>query len=177
MQYDLNEELLKILLFYSSFIDIPKNKKLPKAQLLKELPFYDELKIVKINNAFSGYARTYKIEIVDKRDVVIQLKRSEINIIELRKDFLLELKVFKYQLNLNVLLSKQKSSDETEYKPVYFNSLTKTFINEDYKLDDGFNEIIYKLESWISHGSGMIVEEIINQYLNVSSYLPLSVST
>ena len=41
---------------------------------MKELPFYDELKIVKTNNAFSGYARTYKIEIVDKKDVIVQLK-------------------------------------------------------------------------------------------------------
>ena len=43
-------------------------------------------------------------------------------------------------------------------------------------LDECFNEIIYRLENWISHGSGWIVEEIINQYLNFSTYLPLSVS-
>ena len=37
--------------------------------------------------------------------------------------------------------------------------------------------MIYKLENWISHGSGWIVKEIYNRYLNVSSYLPLSGST
>ena len=56
---------------------------------MKELPFHDELKIFKINNAFSGYARSYKIEIVDKRDVVVQLKSCEISIQELFKDFLI----------------------------------------------------------------------------------------
>ena len=29
--------------------------------------------------------------------------------------------------------------------------------------------MIYRLENWISHGSGWIVEEIISQYLNLSS--------
>ena len=109
--------------------------------------------------------------------MVVQLKSSEISIIELFKDLLIELKSFKYQLTLKVLLSKVKNSDETEYRPVYFNSLTKTIINDGYKLDECFSEIIYRLENWISHGSGWNVEEIINQYLNVSSYLPLSGST
>ena len=35
MQNDLNKELLKILPFYNSFIDIPRIKKLSNIQLLK----------------------------------------------------------------------------------------------------------------------------------------------
>ena len=31
-----------------------------------KLPFYDELSIVKTKTAFSDYAQSYKIEIVDK---------------------------------------------------------------------------------------------------------------
>ena len=64
-----------------------------------------------------------------------------------------ELKGFKYQLTLDILLSKQKSSDLIEYRSVYFNSLTKTGIGDNYFLDC-FNEIIYKVENWVSHGSG-----------------------
>ena len=75
-------------------------------QLLKELPFYDELSIIKNNTAFSGYAQSYKIETVDKTNVVIQVKASEIVIKELFKDLLIELKWFKYQITLAVLLSK-----------------------------------------------------------------------
>ena len=114
MHNDLNKELLKILPFYNSFIDMTEIKTLSKVHLMKESPFYDELKIVKINNAFSGYEGTYKSEIVDKRDVVVQLKSSEISLKELFKDLLIELKVFKYQITLKVLLSKVKSSDETK---------------------------------------------------------------
>ena len=70
-----------------------------------------------------------------------------------------------------------KNSGEIENSPVYFNSLTKTFIYYNFELDQSFQEIIYRLESWISHVSGWIVEEIISQDLNLSSYLPLSGST
>ena len=93
------------------------------------------------------------------------------------KDLLIELKGFKYQITLAVLLSKVKSNSETEYSPVYFNSLTKTVINNKFKLNQAFQEIIYRLDNWISHGSGWIVEEIYSQYLNIATYLPLSGST
>ena len=70
-----------------------------------------------------------------------------------------------------------KTSDEVECSPVYFNSLTKTIINGKFKLDHSFQEIIYRLENWISHGSGWVVEEIYSHYLNISCHLPLSGST
>ena len=47
MQYDLNKELLKIPPFYYSFIDTPRIKNLSNIQLLRELPFYDDLNIIK----------------------------------------------------------------------------------------------------------------------------------
>ena len=62
----------------------------------------------------------------------MKLKASEILIKELFKDLLVEFKGFKYQITLCVLLSKVKSSDLIEYRPVYFNSLTKTVIGDNY---------------------------------------------
>ena len=93
------------------------------------------MSIVKNKTAFSGYAQSCKIEFVDKKDVVVQLKASEISIKELFKDLLIELKGFKYQITLAVFLSKVKNSGETEYSPVYFNCLTKTVINNKFKLN------------------------------------------
>ena len=107
----------------------------------------------------------------------MKLKASEISIAELFKNLLIELKGFKHQITLAILLSKMKSNGEVEYSLVYFHSLTKTVINNKFKLDQSFQEIICRLENWISHGSGRIVEEIISQFLNVSSYFPLSGST
>ena len=50
-------------------------------------------------------------------------------------------------------------------------------ISNKFKLNQAFQEIIDRLDNWVSHGSGWIVEEIYSQYLNISSYLPLSGST
>ena len=115
---------------------------------------------------------------MDKRDVIVQLKASEISIVELFKDLLIELKVFKFQITMAVLLSKVKNSNEIEYSLVYFNSLAKTVIGSNkFGLNQVFQEIIDRLDNWVGNGCGLIVEEVDNQYLNVSSYLPLSGST
>ena len=170
-------EIFKILPFYNSHIDIPKIKKLSNLQLLKELPFYDELNIVKNKSAFKDHAQSFNVEIIDKKDVIKQLRTSEISIKNLFNDLLIEIKGFKYQITLQVLLSKVKSSDFIEYSTIYLNSLTKTVIGEKYHLDDCFNEIIFRLENCISHGSGWIVDSTLNQYVNISSYETLSEST
>ena len=169
--------IFKILPFCNSYIEKPGIKILSNIELLKELPFYDPLSIVKNKTAFSRHARSYKTEIVDKRDPIIQVKASELSIKDLFKELLNELKGSKYQTILAILLSKMKTNGEIEYSPVYFNSTTKTVINDDYGLDQSFQEIIYRVDNWISHGSGWIVEEIRNQHLNVSSYSPLIGST
>ena len=44
-----------------------KNQKLKNVDLLAELSFYDQLGIIKTDQAFSGYARSYKVEIVEKK--------------------------------------------------------------------------------------------------------------
>ena len=93
------------------------------------------MNIAKNKTAFSGYAQSYKIEVADERDVDVQLKASKISIVKLFKDLLIELKGFKYQITFAVLLNKMKKSGSIEYSPVYLNSLTKTVINNNFKLD------------------------------------------
>ena len=44
--YD-TQEILKLLPFYNTFIEKPEIKKITNVKLLRELPFYDELSIVK----------------------------------------------------------------------------------------------------------------------------------
>ena len=109
--------------------------------------------------------------------MIVQLKSSQISLKDLFKDLLIELKGFKYQITLKILLSKKKDSKYSEYRPVYFNSLTKIVISNYYFSDDCFSVIIYRIENWISHGSGWIVEETVSQYLNLSSCLPISEGT
>ena len=126
-------DYFKELLFYNVFIDKPIFKRLKNIDLLPELPFYDQLKIIKTDHAFSGYAVSYKVEIVEKTDLIVQLEASRSSIKHFFNELLNETKGFKYQITVKVLLKKYKSNGEIEFAPVYFNSSTKTIINHRYK--------------------------------------------
>ena len=60
-------DYFKKLPFYNVFIGKPKIKRLSDINLLAELPFNERLSVIKTDQAFSGYARSYKVEIVDKK--------------------------------------------------------------------------------------------------------------
>ena len=92
--------------FYNKFIEKPKLKRLKNVDLLAEQPFYEQLSIVKTNQAFKGYAMSYKIEIVEKKDLIVQLEESKSSIKDLFNDLLNETKGFKYQITVKVLLKK-----------------------------------------------------------------------
>ena len=66
MHWDI-KKLFQVLPFCNTFIEKLEVKKLSNVKLLQELPFYNELSIVRNNSAFSGYARSFKVEIVDKK--------------------------------------------------------------------------------------------------------------
>ena len=68
--------------------------------MLSELPFYEELDIIKTNHAFRGYAMSYKVEIVQRKDPINQLETSKSSIKDLFSDLLDETKGFKYQITL-----------------------------------------------------------------------------
>ena len=53
-------------------------------------------------------------------------------------DLLKELKGFNYQITVEVLFKKYKLNGEIEFRPVYFNSVTKTVTNHIFKLENYF---------------------------------------
>ena len=82
-------------------------KRLKNIDLLAELHFYDQLNIMKTDQAFSGYVASYKVEIVDKKDLIVQLEASKSSIKDLLND-LLNKRGFKYQITVKVLLQKYR---------------------------------------------------------------------
>ena len=50
-------------------------------------------------------------------------------------------------------------------------------INHKFSLENAFQEILYRIDNWINEGSSWIVELIESQYINVSTYRPLSGSS
>ena len=117
---------------------------------------------------------SYKVQIVERKDPIVQLKASKLSIKNLFSDLLNETKGFKYQITVKVLLKKYKLNGEIEFAPVYFNSVTKTVINHRFRLENAFQEILYMIDNWINEGSGWIIEVIVSQYISISTYRPLS---
>ena len=58
---------LKELPFYNTPIKKTKIKRLKNVDLLAELPFYEELNVIKTNHAFRGYVMSYKVEIIETK--------------------------------------------------------------------------------------------------------------
>ena len=102
---------------------------------------------------------SYKVEIIKSKDPLVQLEASKSSIKDLFQDLLNEMKGFKYQITMTVLLYKHKTNGYTEYSPVYFNATTKTVINSEYILDKSFQEILYRIDNWINRGSGWIIDQ------------------
>ena len=98
----------KELPFHNKYIEKPKIKRLKNIDLLSELPFYEELNVIKTDHAFRGYAMSYKVEIVEKKDPLIQSEANKTSIEYLFKNVLDETKGFKYQITLKVELKKYK---------------------------------------------------------------------
>ena len=119
----------------------------------------------------------YKVKLVEERDPIRQLEAGKSSIKNLFSDFLNETKGFKYQIALKVMLKKYKSNGEIEFRPFYFNSRTKTVINHKFSLENAFQEILYRIDNWTNEESGWIVELIQSQYINISTYRPLSGSS
>ena len=93
------------------------------------------------------------------------------------KDLLNEIKAFKYQLIVKVLLKKHKSNGHIEIAPVYFSSSIKTVINLEYDPDKSFQEVLYRIDDCINEGSGWIIEWINREYVNIYIFSQLSGSS
>ena len=87
---------------------------LKNIDLLSELPFYEELNVIKTNHAFRGYAMSYKIELVEKKDPIEQLEAIKSSIKDLVSDISSETKGLKYQITLKGMLKKYKPNGEIE---------------------------------------------------------------
>ena len=117
-------DYFKELPFYNKSIKKPKIKCLKNIEQLAEVPFYEQLSVIKTNQAFRGCAMSQKVEIIEKKDPIVQLEASKLSIKNLFKDLLIEEKGFKYQITVKILLRKYKLNGEVEFAPVYFTEIT-----------------------------------------------------
>ena len=64
-------------------------------ELLRELPFYDDINISREERAFRGYAETYKVEVIDNKNFSNLLHVSKNSIKNLFDELLREKRGFK----------------------------------------------------------------------------------
>ena len=107
----------KELPFYIKYIKKPKVKRLKNIDLLSELPFNEELNIIKTNHAFREYAMSYEVEIIERKDPTNQLEASKSSIKDLFSDLLNKTKGFKCQITLKVVLKNTSQMEKLNLLP------------------------------------------------------------
>ena len=70
-------DYFKELPFYNKPIEKAKVKRLKNIDRLAELLFYEQLNVIKTNQAFRGYAMLYKVEIIEGKVLIVQLEASK----------------------------------------------------------------------------------------------------
>ena len=61
----------KELPFYNNPFEKPRVKRLKNIDRSAELPFYEQLSVIKTDQAFKGYAMSYKAKIIERKDPIV----------------------------------------------------------------------------------------------------------
>ena len=135
--------------------------------------------ITQIQNALKNSTKSFSVDIKDNKDPLNQLTKTQKVIEHYLNKELGELKRFKYIETLKVTFEKQLE-DEIITKTAYFNSKTKTLINENEineVLQTSRQELIKAIGQWISEGSGWTIQSVDGHYINLTKYIPLKGSS
>ena len=105
-----NAKLLSELPFFEKPIKA-KIKQLTTKKLLQEQPFYkqpinDDINILRNERALRGYAETYKVEIINNKNLSDSLSVSKNSIKNLFDELLREKRGFKYIISVKITLKK-----------------------------------------------------------------------
>ena len=129
--------------------------------------------------ALKGYTISYEVGLTNTLDPLIQLQSTRLVIENNLKKVLNDMKGFKFNEVLKITFEKQKG-DELIEKTAYFNGKVQTIINDKeivisvLKLQ---NQIINKIQQWVSEGSGWTVQSVDGHFINVVKYQPLKGSS
>ena len=83
-------DYFKELSFYNKPIEKPKVTRLKNIDRLAELPFYEQVNVIKTNQTFRGYAMSQKVEIVERKVPIVQLEAGKSSVKDLFSDLLNE---------------------------------------------------------------------------------------
>ena len=136
-------------------------------------------KITQIQKALKSSTKSFAVDIVDNKDPLNQLTETKKVIEHYLNKELGELKGFKYIETLKMAFEKQLGN-KTTIKTAYFNSKTKTLINENEineVIQTSRQELTKAIGQWISEGSGWTIQSVDGHYINLTKYKPLKGSS
>ena len=137
------------------------------------------LKIKERKKGLKGVVQSFELENISIKDPRMLFATSQNSLTKKLAQILNQKGSYKGYLTLRVELKKrilQDGQEAYEFAQPYFNSTTRTILNEleirDF-YDQAVEEILNRIAKWISKGSGWVIERILNFYLNIVSYVPL----
>ena len=138
------------------------------------------MKIKERKKGLKGVVQSFELENISIKDPRMLFANARNTFTKKSKEILQQKKGgYKANLTLRVELKKrilQDGEEAYEFIQLYFNSTTRTILNEleirDF-YDQAVEEILNRIAKWISKGSGWVIERILNLYFNVVSYVPL----
>ena len=136
-------------------------------------------KITQIQRALRNSTKSFAVEILDNKDPLHQLTKTQKVIEHYLNKELGELKGFKYIETLKITFEKQLGN-KTIIKTAYFNSMTTTIINKNEinkALQTSRQELMKAIGQWISEGSGWTIQSVDSHYLNLTKYTPINGSS
>ena len=155
-----------------------RDRPVPLPRTKKPVPL-PRTKIEQTDKALNGFTESYKINIKNKKDQLVQLQNTRKAIEYHIMNVLKSMKGLKFVETLNVTFAKM-SDGETVYKSAYFNSQVQTIINNTEiakSLQLSKQNILNQIAIRTSEGSGWTIESVDNHYLNIVKYKPTNGSS
>ena len=143
------------------------------------------LKIKKLNKALKGHAKSYEIELQHNFKPLNHFTKTRPLTESHLEDLLKTMKGFKSIEMLVVTFNKDNfSSDgvklDSIYKTAFFNGKAKTITKAndiEQEISMSRQEILNTIDKWVSEGSGWVIDQIDDHYMNVTLYKPLNGSS
>ena len=125
--------------------------------------------------ALRGYTRSYEVGLTNKQDPLIQLQKTRLLINTNLLKILNEMKGLKFNETLKIKFEKQ-NGDELIEENAYLNAEKQTVTNDTEiaeLLQITQQQILNKIQKWISKGSGWTIKSVDGHFINVIKYRPL----
>ena len=132
-----------------------------------------------VRNEFNDWLRVWKMRAPEgNKDILKFFQKKKNNFIGVTREEVQSLKSVKVQYGLLVRFSVNRNGEE-EYMQHYFNRMKPIVFNEhnidttNHIFDQFVDEVRGEIEAWSERGSGWVVDEILEAFINVARYQPL----